>query len=180
VHGVRPRDRCVAWRSGLQRRIDQRVDLSVSDDARSSRSRLIRHLVAAVFDKPVAPLGNRPRSSSSRPANSTFVPPSAAANIILARNARPSALVRRRVHLPTPRVGIGQHNLGRVPGRASPAITRAGGLMTHDISCARVSGNARLSSSIGTPQSNRRIFQALPSSLSRRLFGRISGQFCSM
>ena len=31
-----------------------------------------------------------------------------------------------------------------------------------------------------TPQSSRLIFQALPSSLSRRLFGRISGQFCSM
>ena len=31
-----------------------------------------------------------------------------------------------------------------------------------------------------TPQSSRLIIQALPSSLSRRLFGRISGQFCSM
>jgi hypothetical protein len=179
VHGARPRDQCVAWRSGLQRRIDQRVDLSVTDDARSSRTRLIRHLVAAVFDKPVAPLGNRPPVPADRPTRRS------------SRHRRWPTLSWRVTQdrppwcavastLPTPRVCIGQHNLGRVPGRASRAVTRAGELMTHDISCARVSGNARLSSSFGTPQSSRRIFQALPSSLSRRLFGRISGQFCSM
>jgi hypothetical protein len=39
-----------------------------------------------------------PRSSSKRSASSTLEPPSAAANTIRARNARPAALLRRRVY----------------------------------------------------------------------------------
>ncbi len=85
-------------RRGLQRGGDQVLDLLITDHSRAARARLVKQPVETELTNWLRHLRTVLRSTSSRSATSTLVRPSLAAITIRARNAKPAALARRRVH----------------------------------------------------------------------------------